>query len=173
MSLSDLLTNIRSFVSLFHRTRSEKKTYFKSLLKRIYSNGTYYLQEYNNVVNQHSLVSTGGVYKCGARYLYDGTWYNTRIYYWTPSNYHNNQKASIYFVNGSNTKTTSNQGLGSTYVNVFSHKTLSYTQSGKVTVTIPAYHDTTNNVYYSGVKYSITFSGLTTSIVYYDITFEQ
>lgn len=167
-----LLDKLKSLTNITHRLKTEKLSFFTSLVKDVYSNGKWYIQEYKSVVNQHSLVSTGGAYKCGARYYSSSSTYYTRIYYWRPANYHSNQRASIYFKNGSYTKTTSNQALSSTYVNVYSSTTASRTKAGTITVTIPAYHDTVNNVYYTGVKYHITVSGLTTSTVYYDIVYE-
>lgn len=168
-----LLSKLKDLTSITHRTRSEKLTYFKSLVYNKYVNGRWYIKEYNNVIDQHALVSTGGDYKCGARYYKSSSIYYTRIYYWRPATYHSNQKASIDFKNGSSTRITSNQSLSSSYVNVYSTSTLANANAGTITVTIPAYHDTTNNVYYTGVKYSITVSNLTTSTVYYDIVYED
>ena len=167
-----LLDKLKTLTGLTHRNRTEKLSFWMNKFKSLCVNGKWYLNEYNNVVNQNILHSTGGAYKCGARYYSSSSTYYTRIYYWRPADYHSNQRASIYFQNGSYTKTTSNQALNSTYVNVYSSTTASRTKAGTITVTIPAYHDTVNNVYYTGVKYHITVSGLTTSTVYYDIVYE-
>lgn len=130
-----------------------------------------YLPSTNLSIVQQNTLTPNYPTQCATRYYTSNSIYYTRIYSWMPIPHHNEQIANFYFENGTYTKTTNNQPLSQTYVNVYSSTTASQTKKGTVTVTIPPYKDTTNNVYYTGIKYKVSFTGLTTSVKYLTITY--
>lgn len=175
MSLATLLTNLYSFISLFHRSRDSKKTFYDDNIRNGYSNGVWSIKP--TVIDQRELLSTGGSNKVGLRYYNAGTSSTssvyTRIYYYVPATRHANQKATVYFKNGSYTKTQT-ISLTTTYTNAYTttYQYLSRAKAGTITVTIPEYYDIVNDTYYTGVKYHVTFTSLTSSTVYYEVEYE-
>lgn len=171
-----LLDKLKTLTSVTHRNRSEKLSFWKNEVRSGYSNGKWSINP--AVVDQKELLSTGGSNKVGLRYYNDGTSTTstvyTRIYYYIPATRHANQKATVYFENGSYTRTQTISLPTSAYTDAYTttYQYLSRAKAGTITVTIPEYYDIVNDTYYTGVRYHVTFTDLTSSIEYYEVVYE-
>lgn len=159
------------FKTLFNKwsyTKSGQKILFDDIKKSIkYKNGKIYWFEDNPItfVNQkldsYEHMITIGRLDCP---------YNCRLYIsnWSPIKSHPSQKATITFKTGYNAYhgggfTETNVDLvneGRKYITIssFSNNYLVVlTQGGSITVDIPSYFDTDNNINYSGIQYQVDF----------------
>lgn len=178
-----LLGKLKTLTSFTHRNRSEKFDLWKGKLKgSYYSNGIWYINEYVTSYDQSKLYSTNTTYQkqAGIRFYKGSSYQYFAIYYWYPYNRNTNQVATVEYVNPSNHSldTIVTQQLNSTsQIKIWNDTSLTENWSvdtfkdGTITVTIPTYIDRTNGVYYTGVKYSVSCSGLSTTTKRFNVTY--
>lgn len=141
-----------------------------------------------NVYDQSTLTHTGGIHGCQLMYSRASTTSNgTKQYYWKiylynyqPYTFHSSQYAELEYTNANATvHKVDKVTIGATRKTIYSTDKKTSTsvptdaKQGSFTLTIYPYYDSANHKFYTGVKYSVSFSSLTTSYKNFTVTYES
>lgn len=178
-----LLDKLQTLTGITHRTKSEKQLFFENQVKNVYKNGIWYMNEYGTVKDQHELSNAvNGDYQCGLFYNHYTSGNQSRfpviLDSWRPKYYHQSQEATIkqYTSNGSHLTTltrelSSANPIAYTGTSSSSSSIPTDVKNGIIEIIIPNYYDSTNDIFYTGVNYTVTFSNLTTSVQFFNIKY--